>query len=73
MFFNFLALFFKMYIFEVVTFFLVQWLSNELNFSVAVRIYKIPVFDEPFFLLTISMPMVTKLFRVVTCWSCWFT
>ena len=40
---------------------------SHLNFSVAVRIYKIHVFDEAFFLLTIRMPMTTKLFRVVTC------
>ena len=56
-----------MYIFEVVTFFLVQWSSNQLIFSVAVRIYKIHVFDEVFFLLTIRMPIATKFFRVVTC------
>ena len=47
-------------------FFLTQWLSNKLNFSVAVHIYKIRVFDEAFFLLTIRMPMITKLFKVVT-------
>ena len=36
-------------------------------FSVAVHIYKIHVFDEPFFLLTIRIRMVTKLFWVVAC------
>ena len=43
------------------------WLSNQLSFLVAVRIYKIHAFDEALFLLTIRMPMVTKGFRVVTC------
>ena len=38
-------------------------------FSVAVRIYKICVFDEIFFLLTIRMLMIIKLFRVVTCYK----
>ena len=28
-----------------------------------VRIYKIHVFDEAFFLFTIRMPMITKLFQ----------
>ena len=28
---------------------LAQWLSNQLNFSVEVHIYKILVFDEAFF------------------------
>ena len=40
-----------MYIFEVVIFFFTKWLSNQLNFSVIVHIYKIPVFDEAFFSL----------------------
>ena len=34
-----------MYIFEVMTFFLAECLSNQQNFSVAVRVYKIHVFD----------------------------
>ena len=34
-----------MYIFEVMTFFLAEWLINQQNFSVAVRVYKIHVFD----------------------------
>ena len=42
------------------------WLSNQHNFSVAVHVCKIPVFDEVFFLLTIRMRMVNKLFRMVT-------
>ena len=46
MFLNFWALVFKMYIFEVMTYFVVEWLSNYLNFSVAVRIYKIHVFGD---------------------------
>ena len=46
--------------------FLAQWLSNQLNFSVVVHIYKIRAFDEAFILLTIRMPTITKLFRVVT-------
>ena len=32
----------------------------------AVSMYKIHVFNEGFFLLTIRMPIATKLFRVVT-------
>ena len=56
-----------MYIFEVVIIFLAQWLSNQSNFSVAVHIYKIDVFEEAFFLLAIRMVMATKRFRVVTC------
>ena len=48
-------------------FFLAYWLSNQLNFSVAVRIYKIHVFDEAYFLSTIMMSMAAKLFTVVAC------
>ena len=66
MFFNFWAPFFKMNIFEVVTFFLNYWLSNQPNFSVATHIYNFHVFDEAYFLLTIRMPIATKLFRVMT-------
>ena len=40
---------------------------NELNFSVAVHVDKIHVLDEAFFLFTIKIPMITKLFRVVAC------
>ena len=43
------------------------WLSNQHNFPLAVHVCKIPVFDEVFFLLTIRMPILTKLFRMVTC------
>ena len=50
-------------------FFLALWLSNQLNFSVVVHIYKIRVFDKAFFLLTIRMPMITKLSRVVACFK----
>ena len=64
MFLNFWALVFKMYIVEVMTYFVVEWLSNHLNFSVVVRIYKIHVFGEAFLLLTIRMLLSTKLFRV---------
>ena len=56
MFFNFWALLLKMYIFEVVTFF---------SRLAVVHIYNIHVFDEVFFPLTVRMPMVTNLFRVV--------
>ena len=42
-------------------------MSSQLNFSVAVCIYKIHVFDEAFFLSIIRMSIVTKFFRVVTC------
>ena len=85
-FFNFWALL-KMYHFCVCNIFVLP--SGDLiNFSVAVFIHKIHVSDEAFFFLTIRMPMVTKLFRVVTCgedlspinthyistvWSCWVT
>ena len=37
------------------------------KFWVALHIYKIHVFVEAFFLLTIRMSIATKLFRVVTC------
>ena len=56
-----------MYIIDVVEFFLAWWLSNQLNFLVAVQIYKICVFDEAFFFLTIRIPMIIMLFKVVTC------
>ena len=46
-------------------FFLAQWSLNQLNFLVAVRIYKIHVFDEVFLPLAIRMVMITTLFRVV--------
>ena len=57
----------KCTIFVFVAFFLTQRLSNQLSFSVTVGIYKIRVFDRAFSFLTIITPMVTKLFRVVTC------
>ena len=41
-------------------------LSNQLIFLVAVHIYKIHIFDDVFFLLTVRIPMTTKPFRVVT-------
>ena len=71
MFFNFWALLLKMCIFEVVTFFFRLVAGYPINsiFQWQYVIYKIHVFDEAFFLLTIRMPMVTKLFRVVTCWE----
>ena len=56
-----------MCIFKVVTFFSPSsWLSNPLNFLVAVRTYKIQVFNEAIFLLTIRIPVINKLFSVVT-------
>ena len=63
-FFYFWAFFSKIYIFEIVTFFLAEWFSNQLNFSVAVRIYNIHVLMKHF-----SSPHYqnTKLFRAVTC------
>ena len=67
MFFNILALLFKIYIFEVVTFFSFVVVIQSTQFLVVVYIYKISVFDEAFFHLIIRMPMITKLFRVVTC------
>ena len=67
MFFNILALLFKIYIFEVVTFFSFVLVIQSTQFLVVVYIYKISVFDEAFFHLIIRMPMITKLFRVVTC------
>ena len=68
-FFSFGHFFFKMYIFEVVTFFSHLVVTNQLNFSVVVHIYKIHVFDEAFFLLIIRMPMATKLSRAIICWE----
>ena len=67
MFFNFWALLLKMYIFEVVTFFSCLVVIQSTQFFSVSTFYKIHVFDEPFFLLTIRMLMITKLFRVVTC------
>ena len=67
MFFNILALLFKIYIFEVVTFFSFVVVIQSTQFLVVVYIYKISVFDEAFFHLIIRMPMITKFFRVVTC------
>ena len=59
MFFNFRVLVLKIYIFQVVTFFLVLCLSNQLIFSVAVRIYTIHVFHGAFS-LPATIPMITK-------------
>ena len=56
----------KCTIFVFVTFFSCL-VVNQLNFLVAVRVYKIHVFDEAVFFLTIRMPLVTKHFRVVPC------
>ena len=50
-------------------FFLPSGLSNQLNVSVVVHIYKVRIFDEVFFLLTIRVTMITMLFRVVTCYN----
>ena len=50
LFFNFLVLFLKVFIFEVVTF-LVWCLFFQINFSVAVRMYNTHDFDELFFFL----------------------
>ena len=47
----------------------VYFCSNELHFSVAVHMYKIHVFDEPFFLLSIRIHMTTKPFMVVKCYK----
>ena len=45
-----------MSIFEVVVCFLIYYLSNQLNFYVVVRIYKIKIFDEAiFFLATVAV------------------
>ena len=64
------------------------FLAQLVSVSRAVHIYKIHVFDEAFLLLTIKMPIVTKLFRagtysedlspinmhdISTEWSCWLT
>ena len=59
MFFNFRVLVLKIYIFQVVTFFLVPCLSNQLIFSVAVLIYTIHVFQGAFS-LPATIPMITK-------------
>ena len=67
MFFNFWTPLLKMYIFEVVTFFSCLVVIQSTQFFSVSTFYKIHVFDEPFFLLTIRMLMITKLFRVVTC------
>ena len=63
---NFWALLLKVYHFCVcdIFFYLVVIQSTQF-FSVCT--YISDVFGEAFFVLTIRMPMVTKLFRVVTC------
>ena len=60
MFFDFGALL-TMYIFEVVTFYLVKDLSNQLIFLVVVCIYKIHDSDEAFSLLAIVTLMTEKM------------
>ena len=64
MLFNFRALFLKMYIFEVVTLFSYLVVIQSTQFFSG-STYKIYVFHEIFFLLTIRL--CTKLFRVVPC------
>ena len=50
MFFNFWALFLKMYIFEVAKIYLTKYqVANQLNFSVVVCVCKVHVFNETFF------------------------
>ena len=52
--------------FEVVTFVFSLVLIQSTKFVSGGRFNKIRIFDEAFLFLTIRMPMVTKLFRVVT-------
>ena len=47
--------FLKMNSFEVGTFFLTYCLSNQLSFTILVRMHKIHVFDEAFFVVTVAM------------------
>ena len=61
LFFNFWALLLKMYIFWGCDFFL-----SPSGYPVMIHVFDFHVF-EVFFLLTKRMPLVTKLFRVVTC------
>ena len=61
MFFSFLGTSSQNVNFEIVIFFSCLVFMQLLT----VPIYKIHVFDEAFFLLTIKMPMITKLFRVI--------
>ena len=58
MFFNFWAIL-RMCILRLWQFFL----ANQLNFSLAERIYKIHVFDEAFFLLIVRMPYGHQTFQ----------
>ena len=68
MFFNFWELLLKMYIFEVTKFFsYLVFIQTIQFFSGCTYLYKVRVFDEVVFLLTIRMPMIVKIFRVVTC------
>ena len=53
--------FLKMYIFEIATFYLAQYLSNQLNFLVVVCIYQNHVFDQAFFLLAINAMITEKM------------
>ena len=52
--------------FEVVTFVFSLVLIQSTKFLSGGRFNKIRIFDEAFLFLTIRMPMVTKIFRVVT-------
>ena len=65
-FFNFWALFFKKNIHF--------WGCDIFSYPVVIQSTQsfsgqIHVFNEAFFLLTVRMPMATKLFRVVACWK----
>ena len=63
MFFNFRVLLLKIYIFEVVPFLSCLLFIQSPQFPVVVHIYKIRVFDEACFLLTIRMS-ITGYFQV---------
>ena len=69
-FFTFWALLFKMQIFEVVTF-CSSSTGDPVNsiFQWQYAFIRFIFFYKAFFLLTVRMPMVTKLVRVVTCWE----
>ena len=69
LFFNFWALLLKIYIFEVVTFFSPSGYPVNSIFQWQYVFNKIHVFDETFCLWTIRMRVVTKLFKMVTCYE----
>ena len=64
--FYFSALLFKMYHFRACDIFFSSS-GYPINLIFQCRTYLLDVFDEAFFLMNMRMPLITKLFMVVTC------